>query len=475
MIEWVEVRRGAYHDSVRLMQATATVQALPGIEDAVVAMATPLNLGLLEGAGFSPDSVAGVGPDDLVVAVRAVDRDTAERAHRTLDEALSSSSRPAEAMSPPPPRTIGRAVADARLALISVPGEHAFVEAMDALRHGAHVMVFSDNVPVSQEAALKEAAADAGVLVMGPDCGTAIVNGIGLGFANVVPPGPVGIVGAAGTGIQQICCLLADAGVGVRHALGTGGRDLSAQVGGASTLAALAVLDEDPDTEVIVVVSKPPALDVAGVVAAAAAACRTPTVVTYLGTPGATLEAAALQALGLLGSTAPEWPAWPVGAGDHRPGSILGLFSGGSLRTEAAAIAATALGSISEVEEGNGHRLVDLGADRYTVGRAHPMIDQSIRIDRLEAAARDVSVGVILLDVVLGRGAHPDPGAELAPVVAHAVGAGAAVVVSLCGTDGDPQGRSRQAAGLCEAGAAVYACNAAATRAAVALVEAVPA
>lgn len=467
MTQRVEVRRGAYHDSVRLMQAAAALRRLPGVEEAVVAMATPLNLALLADAGFAAGAIAGAGSDDLVIAVRAVDEAATDGAYRVLDETLASRRHADDVMGAPAPHTMGRIADGVHIALISVPGEHAFVEAMDAVRRGMHVMVFSDNVPVAQEIVLKDAAAAAGVLAMGPDCGTSIVNGVGLGFANDVDAGPVGIVGAAGTGIQQICCLLADAGVGVRHALGTGGRDLSASVAARSTLAALARLDADEHTEVIVLVSKPPAPAVAETVALAAARCRTPTVIAYLGAPGVTLEGAATRALETLGRAAPEWPAWPAASNPHRPGRLVGLFAGGSLRTEAAAIASAVLGPVADTEEANGHRLVDLGADRYTIGRAHPMIDQSIRLDRIAAAAADPATGVILIDVVLGRGAHPDPSAELAPLVRDAVGAGASVIVSLCGTDRDPQGRTGQAATLHAAGAGVYTTNAAATRAAV--------
>ena len=432
-------------------------------------MGTPLNLELLAGAGFGDAASAAAGPDDLIVAVRAADEATADDARRALAGVLAPTVKTEGGLEPPPPHTIGAAARDARIAVVSVPGEHAFVEAMDAVDHGLHVMIFSDNVPVSQEVALKEAAAQRGVLVMGPDCGTAIVDGVGLGFANAVAVGPVGIVGAAGTGIQQICCLLADAGVGVRHAIGTGGRDLSAGVAARSTLVALSVLDDDPETRVIVLVAKTPAPEVAAGVAAHARRCRTPAVVVYLGEPGATLEGATGEVLAVLGVTPPSWPAWPSGASEHRPGSLVGLFAGGSLRSEAAAIASATLGNIGDVEEATGHRLVDFGADRYTSGRAHPMIDQSIRLDRLAAAATDPTIGVLLVDVVLGYGAHPDPAADLAPGVAAAVDAGAAVVVSLCGTDRDPQDRDGQATTLRGAGASVYSCNAEATRAAVAL------
>ncbi len=468
----VEVRRGTYHDSVRLMQASRSLQQAQGVEEALVAMATDLNRELLAGMGFDVSALGEAGPNDLIVAVRAVDDQAVAHARETLESALvAKAGHDFGMLAAPIAHIVGSAAGGATLALISVPGEHAFVEAMDALDHGLDVMVFSDNVPIEQEVALKRAADRLGLLVMGPDCGTAIVNGVGLGFANVVQPGPVGVVGAAGTGIQQICSLLDDAGVGVRNALGTGGHDLSIEVGGASTLRGLAALDADPSTEVLVVVSKPPAPEVAAKVRAAAGACATPTVLAFLGEEGVTLEGAVSRALEILGRKPPAYASWPAADDGHRPGVLRGLFSGGSLSSEAARLAGVSLGEVAQEEGTNGHSVVDYGEDVYTRGRAHPMIDQRLRLQRLEVAGRDPAVGVILLDVVLGYGSHPDPASELAPAIAAATAAKAAVVVSLCGSTGDPQDRDRQARLLNEAGASVWLSNAAAARHAVSLVQ----
>ncbi len=469
MIERVLVRPGDYHDSVRLMQASAALRREPGVADAFVAMATPLNLDLLAGMRFSSAELANAGPDDLVIAIRARDAAGVSAALAAADEALAPAAPDGDgSMAAPPPRMLGE-VAAADVALVSVPGEHAFVEAMDALRAGMHVMVFSDNVPLEQEVALKSEGARLGRIVMGPDCGTSLLAGIGLGFANAVGRGPVGIVGAAGSGIQQLCCLVDEGGGGVSHAIGTGGRDLSAEVGGASTLAGLAALADDTATEVIILVSKPPAPQVAAALRSAAASLSTPVVPCFIGEPGVTMAGAAAAALARLGRPDPHWDAQPVASPAHRPGFLYGLFSGGSLRHEAAAIATASLGPVAGDEDAPGHRLVDFGGDRYTRGRAHPMIDQTLRLDRLERLAAHQEVGVVLLDVVLGFGAHPDPAAELAPLVAAAVDAGAAVVVSLCGARGDPQDRTRQLALLGDAGASVFLSNAAAAEHAVAL------
>ena len=464
MISRVEIQPGRYHDSVRLMQASKALQGVTGVADALVAMATELNLSLLADMGFDTKAAAGAGPNDLLLAVRAETEEAITEARLALDSALTHTPAPSGGLDAPPPKTAGSAghVNGANIVLLSVPGEHAFVEAMEALETGRHVMIFSDNVPVAQEILLKAYGAEHGLLVMGPDCGTAIVNGLGLGFANAMQPGPVGMVGASGTGIQQMCCLLDDAGAGVRHALGTGSHDLSEEVGAISTLQALAALDQDPATEVIVVISKPPAAPVAAKVRAAAAECSKPVVVTFMGEN--TLEEGAGEVLTHLGMDQPAYGSWPADQDDHRPGLLRGLFSGGTLRDEARFVASPELGEIGKKEDDPGHTFVDYGDDEYTQGRAHPMIDQTVRIDRLIEAAADESVGVILMDVVLGYGANADPAPELAPEIMRAVDAGVAVVISLCGTRGDPQGRDAQARVLNEAGASVWLSNAAASR-----------
>ncbi|MFB4264964.1 FdrA family protein [Nonomuraea sp. GTA35] len=471
----VLVRRGAYHDSVTLMRVSRALSELPGVEAAMVAMATDLNVSILREMGFGvPES----DPGDLLIAVRARDPDAAvEEAERRLTEV----DRPRSGSSEQPPLTTRSAAArgPADLVLVSTPGEYAFFEALDAIEAGLPVMIFSDGVTVAQERRLKELAEARDVLVMGPDCGTAAIGGAGLGFANVLAPGPVGVVAASGTGAQQVTCLLDWAGVGVSHVLGVGGRDLSAEVGGLSARRALRMLDEDPATELIVLVSKPPAPEVARAVLGQR--LRTPVVPALLGTPALTrggpgaadgaaageapgsartpgtapapgpapagdLTWAAEQALRALGRPVPEWPSWPAPPGTRpAPKRIKGLYSGGTLGAEAALVA------------GHGD-FVDYGDDALTRGRAHPMIDPTLRV---EALARAGEQDVVLMDVVLGHGADPDPAASLAPAVA---GTPATVVIALIGTEGDPQDLHRQAAAFREAGAAVFTSNAQAAR-----------
>lgn len=458
MAELVVVRAGSYHDSVTLMRASRALAATPGVERAHVAMATPLNLDLAADLGFTVP--AGAGPTDLLIAVSAADPDAALA---ELDRLLTARTAPTGESGRALPRTTAAAIRsrpDANLALVSCPGEHAFAEALDAVDAGLSVMIFSDNVSVAQEIVLKERAEG---LVMGPDCGTAIVSGIGLGFANAVRRGPVGIVAASGTGAQQVTCLLDAAGVGVSHVLGTGGRDLSAEVGARSTLKAMAMLDADPGTELVVVLSKTPDPAVAQAVEAAAAAMPTPVAIGFLGAGRPDLTALTERTLAGLGIDIPVWTAWeaPAGPGPARSGALHGLYSGGTLCQEAAYLAS-----------GIDAEFTDFGDDEYTRGRAHPMIDPTLRLARLSELVKDAAAGSILLDVVLGHGADPDPAASLAPALDEATAAGLRVTVALIGTGDDPQGLHRQARMLQLAGAAVFTSNAAAVRHARTLTEA---
>jgi FdrA protein len=484
----VEVRSGAYADSVTLLQVSKQVAASPGVVSAQVAMATPLNLEVLEQMGFA---VPPTTPNDMVVALMlAPDADLAA-ALATVEASLAAAGRraPGEGAVDEPHRTTGSALRDGGdLVLVSVPGQHAFVEAMDALDARRDVMVFSDNVPLEQEVALKTVAAEHGLLVMGPDCGTAVVGGVGLGFANSTRLGPVGVVAASGTGCQQLMCLLDAAGVGVSAALGVGGRDLGSAVGGASTREALRRLDADPAVELVVVVSKPPAGDVAAAVREFAAGLTTPVHFALLGPGQPDLTTATEQVLDALGRTRPSWPVWgDVGDDTPRPGYLRGMFVGGTLCDEAMLLATEALGpvrsniplspdlALGPTLTADAHTMVDFGDDALTAGRAHPMIDATLRLEHLSRAAADPDTAVLLLDVVLGHGAEPDPAGTLAPAVARArerareTGRDLPVVVACVGTDADPQQLTRQAEALAAAGAEGHRSNAAAARRAIAL------
>lgn len=482
-----EIRKGFYLDSVALMRIGRAVAALPGVEEAGLMIGTPANKEILREAGVLGAAGEPAGPGDLVIALRAGDAAAADAAIAEARRLLNQPRHAASAGAAWHPRTLRGALQqmpDANLALISVPGDFAAAEARKALRRGLNAMIFSDNVPLAQEVALKREARDLGLIAMGPDCGTAIVGGVPLAFANVVPRGDVGIVGASGTGIQEVSCLIANAGRGISHAIGTGGRDLSVEVGGITTLTAIDLLDRDPATRHVVLISKPPAAEVARLVLARVARSPKPFTVCFIGgmldegAPAnakfaATLEEAAEGVLGCkLAADRGELPK-----PDGRGRLIRGLFCGGTLCAEAQvillrsglAVASNAPipGAARLAGTSGAHALIDLGEDDFTRGRPHPMIEPALRDAPLAEAMADETVGVVLLDVMLGWGSHADPAGEVVRALRSRPARGPAVVASVTGTDADPQVRSAQVRKLTGAGVVVAPSNAGAAALAV--------
>lgn len=475
-----ELRRGFYLDSVALMRFSRSIADMDGIEEAALMMATPSNREIMAQAGLLNAEGDGAGGGDLIIAIRA---ETAEAGSAALAEALGlleqrrAPDGGSEAWHPRSLRAAVTAMPEANLALISVPGAFAAAEARKALRRGLHVMMFSDNVAISEEAALKQEARERGLLVMGPDCGTAILNGVPLAFANVVPRGDIGIIGASGTGMQEISCLIAQGGGGVSQAIGVGGRDLKEEVGGITTLMALDLLDQDPETRHIVIVSKPPAPAVAAQVLSRVQARDKSFTICFIGAGQGeslaggrlvtTLKAAAEDALGVEASDFDASPAIRPSLGGDR---LRGLFSGGTLCAEAQSILrasgetvasnAPIPGVPAAGDAASGHLLLDLGSDEYTQGRPHPMIAPSVRDEALHEALLDPTVGVILLDLVIGFGAHGDPAAHLIASLEDRPEAWPIIVASVTGTDADPQGRQGQVAKLKAAGVLVAPSNA---------------
>lgn len=467
MLTKVLVRKNSYYDSVTLMALSGRLSGLAGVSAAVVAMGTDMNKELLQNVGLMTAEAESAGPADLVIAVGAGAEAALDAALAEAEASLRAKGGAAVAKpGAPAPRTIRAAVraaggAGPNLALISVPGPYAAREAREALEQGLHVMVYSDNVSLADEVRLKQIAHERGLLMMGPDCGTAILDGVGLGFANAVRRGPVGIVAASGTGAQELSCQVDALGSGVSQVIGTGGRDLSEAVGGIMMLDGMALLSADPETRVIVLISKQPAPAVAERVMAAARACAKPVIPCFLGRRDAlSMDETAVRAVSLAdrlppASSPPASSLAPIVPGPGRK-YVRGLFSGGTLGQQALGILARHLGPVACGDEtGPGHRVLDLGDDRFTRGRPHPMIDMTLRQLRIRREADDPETAVILLDVVLGHGAHRDPAGALAESIRYAVSQGVVVVASVTGTEADPQRRSVQVETLQAAGALV--------------------
>ena len=500
MAKAIKVIRNFYRDSVSLMQVSARLAALPGIAQASAIMASEANLALLHEANLL-DGSADAGPNDLLIALEGRDR-------AAIDSAIGQ----AEAAFNDRPVALGRgirrqhprslemgieAMPEANLALISTPGDYAAAEALKALRLGLNVMLFSDNVAAADEIMLKRFAHDHGLIVMGPDCGTAIIGGIPLGFANVVRRGEIGVVAASGTGLQQVTSIVDRLGEGISHAIGTGGHDLSSEVGGITMLQGLEGLAADKATKVIVLVSKPPATDVAEKILGAARRAKKPVVVNFLGAqadsiegrnlhPVKTLEDAAYAAVALargkIPKRAPQIKHVKLPRVSLGQKYVRGLYSGGTFCYEASLLLGAALSPVySNTPVGKAERLVDvwkskantvvdLGDDVFTRGRPHPMIDHRLRSERIVVEAADPETAVILLDVVLGYGSHTNPAGEVAAAIKAARARAAkakrkiAFVGFVCGTDRDPQGLADQERTLREAGMILAPSNAQAVR-----------
>ena len=480
----VLVEKDSYYDSVFLMLINREVKEIEGVTDAVVSMGTDVNVTLLKETGLADKEIEGVTPNDLIVAVEGESNEVVEAAIAKAKELLDQKSSAMDQNGGTKIYSLEGAldvVPDANLAIISLPGEFAPREVKKALRSGLHVMLFSDNVSVESEIELKNLAKEKGLLMMGPDCGTAIINGKPLCFANVVRPGDIGVVGASGTGLQEITCTIEKFGAGITQGIGTGGRDLkNVKIGGTMMLMGIEALKNDEATKVIVVVSKPPAEEVAVKVIDALRKTGKPSVIHFIGMePGkqegnlyyaGNLEEAAGMAAALSKGETYQKRTYTLDRskidaiieGETKKMSskqkyIRGLYTGGTLADEALIMFDREIGGIYSNNQSKEafippdpnksvkHTIVDLGDDVYTVGRPHPMIDPSTREDRIRIEAEDEEMAVMLLDIVLGYGSHEDPAGAILDSLRDAKkkaadrGGYLSIVTSITGTEGDFQ------------------------------------
>jgi FdrA protein len=510
------VKKGEYFDSVSIILVAKQLSGIKEVIDSAVLMGTKENMSVLKSSGLLVPEFDDAGEMDLLVVFKSEDNADISALLKSVDKLLKPDKDLTEDKNLNPSSLEGAVnnLPGANLAMISIAGRYAGDVAMKALNNGLNVMLFSDNVPLEKEIELKTYAKEKGLFVMGPDCGTAIINGIPLAFANVVNRGNIGIVGASGTGLQEVSCIISNSGCGVSQAIGTGGRDVKKEVGGIMFIQALQALAEDDNTSVILLVSKPPAKEVIEKIKSEAAKIIKPVVSVFLGSSPELLYGTKIHAA----STLEEAASISVALSQNKPVSFVkevsvkqdleikelskkessklsseqkylrALFSGGTFCDETQLIcnelltevySNTPVGNAKKLKDSNvseKHTIIDLGDDEFTVGKPHPMIDYSTRCKRIIEEARDPETAVILLDIVLGFGSNMDPLSEIIPVIRNVKELASVrkcylpLICSVTGTDKDPQNRTLVITALESEGVIVMKSNAAASRLAISIV-----
>ncbi len=473
------IRKNTYYDSVTLMIISREVKKIDGVYEALVGMGTNLNKELANNLGISSEEIEGIGVNDFFVSILGEESVDIKNIMNNVEDLLNKKKK--NSSSDYRPATINSAIkqeGDWNLVIISVPGEYAYEESKKALENNCHVMLFSDNVSLEEERKLKELAVEKGLLMMGPDCGTAIINNVSLAFGNVIRKGSIGVVGASGTGTQEVTVTIHRLGEGISQVIGTGGRDLSLEVGGKMMLQGIDALMNDPETKVIVLLSKPPAKEIAEKILSAIQKSSKPVVVNFIGGDrnlierygayaGISLEDTGRKAVALLrGEEVEDFNGFDISNEeimkivemetsemDKEQKYLRGLYTGGTLADESINIL------------GKGHIVIDFGDDVFTKGRPHPMIDPSIRAEYLIKEGQDESIAVILMDFVLGYGCHEDPVGEMIPAIEKAKalmkskGKYLSVIASVCGTEKDPQNLIKSKEELIKSGVIVMNSN----------------
>ena len=490
------------------MLISKDIKKIEGVYEVIVGMGTDLNKELAANLSVITEEVKDIEANDFFISAKIEDDSIMDKIIEEVDNLLNQ--KKSQGTAQYRPVTIESALKQdpsLNLALISVPGQYAGEEAKKALENGLHVMLFSDNVTIEEERKLKELARERGLLMMGPDCGTAIINHIPLAFANVIAKGNIGIVGASGTGIQEVTVLIDKLGGGISQVIGTGGRDLKSEIGGIMMIQGLEALMEDLETQVIVLISKPPAPEVAEKILRIVETSPKPVVVDFIGGdpntikkygayPCLTLEDTAHKAVALsMGQDPKDFYGFSMSEEDidkiieeevkgmgGKQKFLRGLFTGGTLADEAMKLLGKEIGEVysniplsedyrlKEVKYSYKNTCIDLGDDEFTRGKPHPMIDPSIRVERLKQEAQDDNVAVILMDFVLGYGSHEDPIGEMLPAILEGKkkalerGQYLSIVASICGTEKDPQDLESSRKRLEESGVIVMPSNAQAVR-----------
>lgn len=503
MVLYNDIKKNTYYDSVTLMLVSGNLSSAAGVKDASVMMGTDHNKSIMAKAGIlSPEAAEQAGPNDLIIGILAKDENSSQAAITLLEDFFAHKANSAATDTRIKVKTLPSAIRQLgkpNFAIVSIPGKYAANEAMKAMQNQMHVLLFSDNVSIEEENRLKNYAVEHNLLMMGPDCGTAIINGAALGFANIVRRGDIGLVAAAGTGLQEVSVLIDRMGGGISQALGTGGRDIKSEIGGKMMLMALQALAEDPMTRVIGIIAKPPAPDVMQNVMAFAQSLTKPVVACFLGADYASLQSYSVQFAETLEDTAAQlvqislgFDTSPLHTADissivqqesskYTPAQthIRGLYSGGSLCYESILLLERTVGrvhsnithdkyALENIEESVDNTFIDMGDDYFTDGMPHPMIDPRLRVERIKKEVQDESVAIVLLDCVLGYGSHANPASALANAILDARKLSGdrhiTYIASVCGTDHDFQNRAVQEEILRSAGVIVTSSNAQAAK-----------
>lgn len=494
------IKKNSYQDSVNLMLLTKSLSSMEGIDQISVMMGTPANKDIFKNSGLYTDELEEACPNDICIVVDTDSQEKIDEVMVQIEDFLKNQSSKSKGSKIPSARTFDTAISkvnDANLALISIAGEYATGEVDRALDRGLNVFLFSDNVSIEDEKRLKEKADEKGLILMGPDCGTAILSGTPLAFANVIEEGNIGVVGASGTGIQEITTIISRYGKGITHAIGTGGRDLSSQVGAITAIRGLRTLAKDDKTDVIVFVSKPPAPEVRDKVVNVFKELGKPVVAIFLGEKAKqshdnvhyawTLDEAALKAVELSNThiaisknIEDEIPEIKGIKSNKNKRFIKGLYCGGTLALEAAMIIRDHLGLEDDKNHADGimlhhehHEIIDLGDDKYTQGRPHPMIEPSLRVDELNKVLEMEETAIVLMDNVIGYGGHDDMASVFAPIIKKAKEDKKEIIFigSVTGTSNDPKSYEDQVQTLREAGAIICDSNALATKLAIQIID----
>lgn len=492
------VKKNTYFDSVSLMALSTKANGIEGIEQVNISMGTAMNKDVLKNVGLYTEEAEKASNGDLMIVVEVEEGYDPDELIKKVEDAMQREDREGEE-----DESVGRVYSsvgasvkenkNSNVAVVSVPGEYASRVARQALREDLNVMIFSDNVSLEDEIELKKAAHEKGLLMMGPDCGTAIINGKGLCFANDVRRGRIGIVAASGTGAQEISVRIHDFGGGVSQLIGTGGRDLSAEVGGIMMLDGMKALENDDDTEIIILASKPPAKEVAEKIYEEVKNISKPVVICFIGgnkeeieESGAyyakTTKQAALQAVILSGVPEESINKRSLNLPlieeikeklNSEQKYIRGLFAGGTICDEVAYlikedfdnvysnIAQDSKYRLDDINKSREHTILDFGDDEFTQGRAHPMIDPSIRAERIVEEAKNPEVGVIAIDIILGYGSHEDPVEVTLPAIREAKsiaekeGRHLEILAFVLGTENDPQNFELQVEKLMDEGVTI--------------------